>query len=104
MMQYAKGNQNMNANRGARKAWVAGAMLSMGTVCQFGFVEGCDETLIEVTRIFDPCGTFLANCTPGSFETNAAPIGDYCVDPSCIVPGGCGNVDPPLGTIRDICP
>lgn len=94
----------LNAKHGARKAWIMGALLSTGTVFQLGFIEGCDERLIQATRYFDPCGTFLANCTPGSFEANAADLNDYCVDPSCIVPGGCGNVDPPLGTIRDICP
>jgi len=95
---------HMSTSRGERKRWMAGAVLSLGTVFQFGFIEGCDETLIEVTRIFDPCGTFLANCTPGSFEANAAEIGDWCVDPACIVPGGCGTGQQPLGTIRNICP
>lgn len=94
----------MNTIRGRHGAWVAGAALSAGTVFQFGFIQGCNEAFIEVTRVFDPCGTFLANCTPGSFEANAADINDYCVDPACLVPGGCGNTEQPLGTIRDICP
>ncbi len=80
------------------------ALLTAGALFQFGFVDSCDDRFIQFTRIFDPCGTVLANCTPGSFETNAADIGDFCVDPSCTIPGGCGNEGPPLGTQRDICP
>jgi hypothetical protein len=68
-----------------------------------GFVESCDDRLIGLTRFFDPCGTFLANCAPGDFEVNNAEIGDYCVDPACTVPGGCNDLQP-LGTITDVCP
>lgn len=87
-----------------RRRSTALAALAIGAVAQFGFVESCDNRLINFTRYFDPCGTILANCTPGSFEANAAEIGDYCVDPACTVPGGCGTGQQPLGTIRDICP
>jgi len=67
------------------------------------FLESCDDRLINITRYIDPCGTIFANCLPGDFETNAAAIGDYCVDPACTVPGGCGN-RPALGTITNVCP
>lgn len=86
-----------------RRQRLAAAAVFLGTATQLGFVESCDKRFIELTRIFDPCGTFLANCTPGSFEANAAEIGDFCVDPACTVPGGCGGGQP-LGTIRNICP
>lgn len=68
-----------------------------------GFFDSCDETLINWTRYVDPCGTILANCNPGDFEVNNADVGDFCVDPACTVPGGCGGGQP-LGTITDICP
>lgn len=71
---------------------------------QFGFIGSCDSRLVELSQIFDPCGTIFANCTPGSFQTNAASIGDYCIDPICTVPGGCDQTDPPLGTQRNLCP
>ena len=71
---------------------------------QFGFLESCDDRLIQLTRQFDPCGTILANCNPGDFEVNRAGIGDFCVDPACTVPGQCGTGLQPIGTITDICP
>jgi len=78
--------------------------LVTGTVAAlFGLVESCDDRLLGITRYVDPCGTFLANCTPGTFETQAADIGDYCIDPTCTVPGGCDNGQP-LGTITRLCP
>ncbi len=69
-----------------------------------GFLDTCNDRLVTFTQFIDPCGTFLANCTPGFFQVNAADIGDFCVDPSCTIPGGCGNLNQPLGTITDICP
>lgn len=80
-----------------------GMVLGSGTILPAGFIDSCDETLINLTRYVDPCGTFLANCNPGDFEVNNAEVGDFCVDPACTVPGGC-NDDQPLGTITDICP
>jgi len=89
-------------NRFRRRVLRAVAVLCSGTMLP-GFLESCDDRLINITRYVDPCGTFLANCTPGSFETNAAEVGDYCIDPTCTVPGQCGPQQP-LGTITDICP
>ena len=66
-----------------------------------GFLENCNDRLVEVTRFVDPCNTVLFNCVPGFFETSAADVGDFCVDPSCTVPGGCGNVA--LGTVTRVC-
>jgi len=75
-----------------------------GTLLQLGFVSSCDDRLVGLTNYLDPCGTILANCAPGTFQAINADLGDWCLDPACTVPGGCGNQDPPLGTIRDICP
>ena len=80
-----------------------GAALVLGAVFQFGFVETCNDRLVGLTRYIDPCGTILANCSPGDFEARAAAVGDFCVDPACTVPGQCGGGQP-LGTITDICP
>lgn len=68
-----------------------------------GFLGSCDDRFVAFTRFVDPCRTILANCLPGSFEVNAAEIGDFCVDPTCTVPGGCG-LGQALGTITDVCP
>ncbi|MBI4717430.1 MAG: hypothetical protein HY763_06475 [Planctomycetes bacterium] len=95
----------MSGTRVARvRRWATAGAVVAGAVAQLGFVESCDNRLVGLTQYFDPCGTFLANCTPGSFIANRAEIGDYCVDPECTVPGGCGTGQQPLGTIRDICP
>lgn len=82
---------------------MAAAAMVMGSVFQLGFLESCDDTLVSLTRQFEPCGTIFANCNPGDFEVNRAPIGDFCVDPACTVPGQCGGGQP-IGTITDICP
>ena len=80
---------------------LAGVIL--GGVFILGFLETCDNRLVQFTRYVDPCGTFLANCQPGDFEVNRADVGDFCIDPACTVPGACGD-DQPLGTITDLCP
>ena len=80
---------------------LAGVIL--GGVFILGFLETCDNRLVQFTRYVDPCGTFLANCQPGDFEVNRAEVGDFCIDPACTVPGACGD-DQPLGTITDLCP
>ncbi|UCC30123.1 MAG: hypothetical protein JSU86_18235 [Phycisphaerales bacterium] len=79
------------------------AGLILGGVFILGFLETCDNRLVQFTRYVEPCGTFLANCQPGDFEVNRADVGDFCVDPTCTVPGACGD-DQPLGTITDLCP
>ncbi len=90
------------AATGWRRVKVFAGALATGLLT-FGFIESCDDRLIQATRYFDPCGTVFANCTPGSFETNAAEIGDYCVDPTCPIPGACGDGQT-LGTQYDLCP
>lgn len=79
------------------------AGLILGGVFILGFLETCDNRLVQFTRYVEPCGTFLANCEPGDFEVNRADVGDFCIDPTCTVPGACGD-EQPLGTITDLCP
>jgi len=92
--------------RQKRGGWLVSLMTMFGgtTFGIVSFLEGCDERLIGLTAYVDPCGTFLANCAPGDFQTNNAEVGDYCIDPACTVPGQCGTGLQPLGTITNICP
>lgn len=85
----------------ARRAVLGG--LFLGGLTQLGFIETCDDRLASLTQFIDPCGTVLGNCNPGDFQVNAADVGDFCVDPSCTVPGQCGT-QPVLGTVTDLCP
>lgn len=87
-----------------RRGLTGFALVGTTTLMQLGFLGSCDSRLIEFTEFFDPCGTVFANCTPGSFQANAADIGDFCIDPVCTIPGGCDQDGPPIGTQRDICP
>ncbi len=91
-----------------RKIVAGTAVLVAGTALQFGFVSGCNDRLLGLVDYVDPCLTILGNCLPGSFQAINAAIGDFCIDPTCTVPGGCGDVatddGPPLGTQRDLCP
>jgi hypothetical protein len=92
----------LRASKSARSKAVAA--LVVGSVMITGYLESCDNRLVGLTRYIDPCTTFLANCAPGEFLSNRANIGDYCIDPACTVPGGCGTGLQPLGTVRNICP
>lgn len=86
----------------ARRYFRFATVLASGAVLP-GFVESCDDRLAFITSYVDPCGSILGNCTPGSFQVQAADVGDFCVDPACTVPGGCGGGQP-LGTITNVCP
>lgn len=80
------------------------ALFTLGTVFQFFSPAACDQALIDLSRIVDPCGTVFANCAPGSFFANTVEIGSYdahCFDPTCTLPGQCGGI--PLGTFQDPC-
>lgn len=83
------------------RRWLSG--LSLAAIIPVGFIESCDDRLANWSAYVDPCGTVLGNCTPGTFQVRAADVGDYCIDPSCTVPGQCGTGQP-LGTITRICP
>lgn len=89
---------------GARRCSKLLVALLIGGAFQLGLVESCDDRLIGLTRVFDPCGTILGSCLPGQFESDAASIGDRCVDPGCVIPGGCRTDENPvpLGTQRDL--
>ena len=81
------------------------ASLLLGTAfIPLNFLGDCSDRFVDFSRYVDPCGSVLANCQPGDFEVNSAAVGDYCVDPACTVPGGCGNVGPVLGTTTELCP
>jgi hypothetical protein len=87
-----------------RRRWI-GALAVIGSgVIVPQFVDACDGRLVNLTYYIDPCGTFLANCAPGSFAANNSQLGNPCIDPECTVPGGCGTGNPPLGTVRPLCP
>ena len=90
------------SNSNGRRRLTAGAALMLGAVWQLGFIESCDDRLIGLTRVIEPCGTFLANCQPGDFLINRSDFGDSC-DPTCVVPGECGQ-QAPLSVIRELCP
>lgn len=81
----------------ARRRKVVGALLGGGMVFG-GFVESCDDRLIQATRFLDPCGTILANCLPGELTAQQANTGDPCF--LCSRPGTCGNDDPFLNICR----
>ena len=87
-----------------RRRWNRLASLILGGIFIIGFLESCNDQLLELTKFVDPCGTFLANCDPGDFQVNASGPGDFCIDPACTVPGQCAGEGQPLGTIFDLCP
>ncbi len=93
-----------NGWAGSRRWYKTLASYSLGGVFILSFLGDCDNSLVQLTRFVEPCGTVFANCQPGDIQVNAADVGDFCVDPACSVPGGCGNLEQPLGTITDICP
>ncbi len=99
----SEGNVDMHRkdrNR-ASKLVKLGVLLCAGTVYQFA---GCESAFIDLTRVFDPCGTVFANCAPGSFFANTVEIGSYeahCFDPACTLPGQCGEI--PLGATQNPC-
>ena len=76
------------------------ALLAGGSL--FGLLGDCNDKLINLTRFVDPCGTVFANCAPGDIIISDAGIADFCIDPGCTVPGGCGTIA--LGTITEVCP
>lgn len=94
----------VGSNNGRRASRLAMAALAAGSVFQLGFLDSCNDQLVDLTLAFDPCGSLLT-CPPGSFFSNNVEIGSEaanCWDPTCTVPGLCGP-GPPLGTIRDPC-
>ena len=83
------------------------AMILLGGPFMLGFIGTCDDKLVQATRYVDPCGTIFSSdfCHPGFFETQAANVADWSIDPTCPIPGAC-QTDPyqPLGTIWDLGP
>lgn len=82
-----------NQSRKRRGLRAGVATLFLGCVFQLGWIPSCEGILTTV----ELCGTVLGNCQPGTFDLLFADIPDYDVDPTCTIPGGCGNdpfVDP----------
>jgi len=69
----------------ARRFLLAGVALMSGFT--FLFIPSCEGILTT----FDPCGTILGNCAPGTFQLLFADVPDYSVDPTCTIPGGCAD-------------
>jgi hypothetical protein len=56
---------------------------------------GCGTQVEWLATRFDPCGTILSNCAPGSFRLQFVDsLPDYRVDPTCTIPGACGPEGP----------
>ncbi len=89
--------------RRSRFKRLVGVVLAGGFAC--GLIGSCNDFLVNATRYADPAGTVFANIPSGYFLTQAADIGDWSVDPTCVIPGYCGD-DPyePLGLIYDLDP
>lgn len=85
-----------------RRRLRTGVCFLLGGVFTLGLIESCDDRMLTVTEFVDPCGTIFANCEPGYFQLRAAGAPSYDLDPSCTVPGQCGN--DPLGLIVDLGP
>ena len=94
-MRFGKANAQHRLRRVAGLVFVS--------VCMVGLLESCNDLLLNATGYVDPCGTIFANCEPGDFLVNAASSPDYCIDPTCTIPGQC-TADPPLGLTANICP
>ena len=64
-------------------------------VMRAALLSGCVFALINSTQCewmldrFDPCGTILGNCEPGSLQLQFADVPDYDFDPTCTIPGQC---------------
>lgn len=69
----------------------------LGTMFQPG--AGC---LNKVAKNFNPCGTLLV-CDPLEYDLmwyDLDDFPDYSVDPTCTIPGACGNTPfPPVGGV-----
>lgn len=74
-----------------RRRKIVGALFG-GGVMFGGFLESCDDRLVELSRFLDPCGTILANCAPGQIAADRANNGDPCY--LCDRPEGCDQDNP----------
>ncbi|MFQ5462968.1 MAG: hypothetical protein ACE5E5_10120 [Phycisphaerae bacterium] len=108
VIESGKGNSGKRGSVKRRKLLTGAALIATGIVFQaVGFLDGCNDKLVNLTYFVDPCGTFLANCNPGDFQSRNSPLGNPCVDPTCTIPGQCAadpnNPPPPLGTLFRLC-
>ncbi len=82
----------MHRINGKSVRWSGLALGALGLVALVAV--GCSTQVEWLATRFDPCGTILANCAPGSFQLQFADgIPDYRVDPTCTIPGACADGD-----------
>ena len=54
----------------------------------------------RVARNFNPCGTIL-DCDPVEYDLMMNPFPDWSLDPTCTIPGQCGNGVFPFGEVDE---
>ncbi len=47
---------------------------------------------VRAAQIFNPCETVLAGCTQQQLDFLSRSIPDFTYDPSCTIPGQCGDL------------
>ena len=70
------------------------ALSTMGATAYSVSVGGCLQT---AARNINPCGT-IVDCDPIEWDLMFHDFPDYDTDPTCVIPGLCGNQWPPTGT------
>lgn len=75
-----------------RSAKLAAMLLSGGITFQYG-IGVCRD----LTWYANPCGNVFAFCTEEELDRLNNPIPDYENDPSCTIPGACGEQPFPTG-------
>ena len=78
--------QRQGIGRFARVAMVVAASLLAGTLPGMPGI-GC---VGKVANNFNPCGTIL-NCDPVEYDLMMNSFPDWSLDPTCTIPGQCGD-------------
>ena len=78
--------------RWQRRLIVTLMVCSSGTV--FGGLSSCYNRAGNLTRVFNPCGTIFDFCEPEDIDLLFAEVPDWDVDPTCTIPGACGDPFP----------
>lgn len=66
----------------------------MGTMFQAGCLDRMAGIGQRVGKNFNPCGTIL-NCDPVEWDLMFHDFPDWSIDPTCTIPGLCGDQWPP---------
>ena len=77
-----------------RKRRIATMLLMLAPLTATTFAPGCLETALLAAN---PCGTIL-NCDPDFWQFTVYPaltVPNWELDPSCVIPGACGDWPPP---------